>query len=379
MAPSKFPFQVPLALQRRHCLILIATVGVSCATLLFYLSTRELLPESINVPYVTIPHVSEILPTFGDNSTRQTSQKYAFATFLSTRIDDATAYDEDIYFTATRVLTYQLLYRPETRTRRDIPFLIIVPPHVSKAKRDILSSEGATIIEVPLLNPDNWTASPAEPRWIDQFTKLRLFEQTQYDRILYMDTDMLLTKPLDSIFSEDVVATPQWTANDKQAMHEREASLPETYIIAGTTDNGRPGNFHPAIRTEETQMNGGFWCMQPSTTLFNYYVTLLNYGDFESSNMEMGLLNYAHRDGGPMPWISLPPGKWSNNWPVLRDVEVLGSATLHDKFWEEGNKDWIDRELVEMWWRVQGQMEGYWLMHNKVHKLKRRSIFDTGG
>lgn len=375
MAPSYPQFQIPVQLQKRQCLILLATVIVSCATLLFYLSTQELLPESIKIPHVTIPHVSDYLPTFSGNSTKSKIPKYAYATFLSTRIENDTAVEDDVYFTATRVLTYQLLYHPKTRTRQDIPFLIIVPPHVSEAKRKILSAEGATVIEVPLLNPTNWTASPGEPRWIDQFTKLRLFELTQYDRILYMDTDMLLTKPLDSIFSENIVHTPQWTDNDTQSVQEREAPMPETYVLAGVTDNGGPGEFHPAPFSEDAQMNGGFWCMQPSATLFAYYVTLLELGLFDSSNMEMGLLNYAHRYDGPMPWTSLPPGKWSNNWPMLRDAEELGSATLHDKFWSEGNKGWIDRELVEMWWRVQGQMEGYWLSHNKVHNLRRRSSF----
>lgn len=361
--------KLPIQLHKRG-LILLATVTISCATLFFYLSTQELLPET-----VTIPHVSDYIPSFGRNSTKSKSPKYAYATFLSARIDNDTAIEDDVYFTATRVLTYQLLYQPQTRTREDIPFLIIVPPHVSEAKRKILSAEGATIIEAPLLNPTNWTANPGEARWIDQFTKLRLFELIQYDRILYMDTDMLLTKPLDSIFSEEVIATPQWTANDTQSVQEREAPMPATYVLAGVTDNGGPGAFHPVPFTPDSQLNGGFWCMQPSSVLFDYYVTLLDLGVFDSFNMEMGLLNYAHRSDGPMPWVALPPGKWSNNWPVLRDYEELGSATLHDKFWSDGNKDWIDRELVEMWWRVQGQMEGYWQQHNKIHRLRRRNVF----
>jgi len=361
----------PLQLTKRHYLALLGVVIISCSFVIFYLSTQEFLPES-----VTIPHVSEYLPSFSGNITKTEAPKYAFATFLSTRIEDDMTIEDDVYFTAARVLIYQLLYHPRTRTRHNIPFIIIVPPHVSALKRGILSSEGATVIEFPLLNPTNWTARPDEPRWIDQFTKLHLFNLTEYDRVLYLDTDMLLTRPLDSIFSEEIVHNPQSTANNAQTIEQLEGVLPETYVLAGTEDKGGPGSIRPAEHTPDAQMNGGFWCMQPSTTLFNYYITLLQLGNFDSSNMEMGLLNYAHRANGPMPWKGLPAGKWSSNWPTLRDAE-FGSATLHDKFWDSGNKDWIDRELVEMWWRMQGQMEGYWLQHRKIYDLKRRNVFET--
>ena len=102
--------------------------------------------------------------------------------------------------------------------------------------------------------------------------------------------------------------------------------------------------------------------LQPSRTLFDYYESLLqSEGRFDPGLMEMALLNYAHRHNGPMPWVSLVPGRWSSNWPALRDWHELGCATLHDKFWSKENKNWIERELVEMWWRVQGQMEGFWM------------------
>jgi len=103
--------------------------------------------------------------------------------------------------------------------------------------------------------------------------------------------------------------------------------------------------------------------LKPDVDLFNYYMSFLEDPNvtFERAFMEMGLLNAAHISDGPMPWSTFKPplGRWSNNWPQLRDV-ADGSATLHDKFWEAENKAWIERELVEMWWRVQGRMEGFW-------------------
>ena len=132
-------------------------------------------------------------------------------------------------------------------------------------------------------------------------------------------------------------------------------------MIAGVTDNERLGRKRPTRITPRSRLNAGFLVFKPDRDLFDYYVSLLEVSNpvFDETSMEMGLLNHAHRNDGPMPWAPLPPGRYSNNWPQLADVES-GSATLHDKFWASGNKEWIDRELVEMWWRVQGRMEGYW-------------------
>ncbi|KXT14477.1 hypothetical protein AC579_4813 [Pseudocercospora musae] len=288
--------------------------------------------------------------------------KYAFATFLSTRVSNES--DDDPYFTATRVLAYQLLHQPETRTRRTTPLLVLAPPHVPDNKRKALRDEGVTIVPVDLLTLKNWCPDPSEKRWIDQFTKLRLWSLTQYDRILYLDNDMLLTHPLDDIWNEAVVSTPRRT-NFHAETHVHDPNIPQEYVLAGGADNEGPGAVRPTPLLMNSRLNAGLMVIKPDRGLFKHYISILEVGGkdgaslFDTSFMEMGLLNYAHRPDGPMPWAALPSGRYCNNWPQLRDVED-GSAALHDKFWDPANKAWIERELVEMWFRVQGRMEGFW-------------------
>lgn len=284
-------------------------------------------------------------------------QRRAYATFFSTRVENDTVQDD--YFTAVRVLTYQILHHPETRTKLDIPLLISVPPHVSAYKRQILADEGATIVPVKLLLPTNNTFSPADTRYRDQFCKIRLFEMTEYDRILYMDTDMLLTKSMDGIWDEPVAQQIRTSiTSDETLIKLDEAPLPPTYLFAGVSDAGGGKHTFPPIAGSD--INGGFWMIRPDTTLFNYYRSLMDIPNrFDSAFMEQAMLTYAHRKDGPMPWTAFPMGKWNANWPNKRDVEG-GCASLHDKFWREDNIEWIDRVVVEMWWRMQGRMEGYW-------------------
>lgn len=288
---------------------------------------------------------------------RNGGTKRAFATFYSTRIDDESY--NDPYFTATRTLLYQLLHQSSTRTTQGTPLVVIVPHHVSEERRKILREEGAIVAPVDSVKPSSWTAQPMEGRWIDQFDKLRMFSMTEYDRILYMDSDTLLTRSLDGIWNEEAVAIPQKTK--LVSMESKNVKLPIEYVIAGAADNERANAKRPTPLTPHSRLNAGFLVVKPDKDLYAYYMSILQErkSSFDDRFMEMGLLNFAHKRRGPMPWAALPPNQYSNNWPRLVDAQN-GSATLHDKFWTPGNKEWIDRELVEMWWRVQGRMEGYW-------------------
>ncbi|QDS76515.1 hypothetical protein FKW77_005777 [Venturia effusa] len=294
-----------------------------------------------------------------NNQSEPGVERRAYATLLTTRITDPD--QEDLYFTAARVLSYQLLHQPETRTNLSIPFVVFVTPHVSAAKRAILADEGATIVALDLLEPETPWVNPGEERFIDQFTKLRLFEQTQYDQILYLDADMLLTRSLDAIWDEDVAKSMFGTRPGSRSWSDLGLSgsaPPCSYSIVGVSDTG--GSEHTFPPPTGLDMNGGFMLLRPSVPLFQYYVSILNTpNSFPSNLMEQALLNFAHRPDGRMPWQSFEPGKWNVNWPRLRDIEG-GAASLHDKFWDKGNELWIERVLVEKWWRVQGQMEGFW-------------------
>lgn len=350
---------------------IITLIGVGIASLILlaayfhtynYNGLSTSLPSSLLYDQSPIPHTAH-------------SEPRAYATFLSTRITDPS--EDDAYFTAARVLAYQLLHHKSTKTNLDIPFIVLVAPHVTVEKQKILADEGATVIPVDLLEPDtdtNWI-QPGEERFIDQFTKLRLWTLTQYERILYLDADMLLMKSLDEIWDEPVASqTSQTLSSDTDSRYGD--PLPENYTMVGVSDTGAAVHPFPPLTT--SQLNGGFFLLRPSLQLYEYYVKLLNtpYA-FDTGLMEQSLLNFAHALEGRMPWVHFPPGKWNVNWPSWQDVEG-GAATLHDKFWSAANAAWIDRRLVEMWWRRQGEMEGYWAQKGLASADSMNSRFSKG-
>lgn len=320
-------------------------------------------PESANR---LIPAASFTSSSPSPSSFKPAQSGRAYATFLSTRLQNDADYDA--YFIATRVMAYQILHNPSTKTNLDIPFLVIVPPHVSESKIGQLEADGATVIVVPNLTPStNWTVA-GDARFVDQFTKLRLFELTQYQQILYVDSDTLLTKSLDEVWDVPEaleINIPSLRTASKPPL-QGEAELPDWYSVVGIPDGDKNGFLASTTDTPAT-MNGGFFLLRPNVKLFEYYASILDIPhSFSSQFMEQALLNFAHRLDGPMPWTSLEIGVWNCNWPDSKDLE-RGCASLHDKFWDGGREE----RLVAEWWKMRGAMEGYWLGRNDTASGKK--------
>jgi alpha-N-acetylglucosamine transferase len=294
-------------------------------------------------------------PSFGVLD-RPLEPRYAIATFLTG--DPASQDDEDDdYFIATRVLTYQLLHANETRCHDPtIPFEVIVTSTVSQKKIDQLISDGAIVRRVEDI-PLRWWIKTGVTRWADQFTKLRLFEMTQYDRILFIDADTLITRPVDAIFDEPSIRAPYSALlNRKKAVKSDEIGvLPAEYVFAARSDNALTGERdHPFPPLPTNVFSAGFWVAAPSLDMFQYLLSVMNhYRRFDPHTMEQSLLNYAFRRDASMPWIELDY-QWSATWPNEKDVEG-NVATLHEKFWSTGPD-----ELQGKWQHARRRMEAYY-------------------
>jgi alpha-N-acetylglucosamine transferase len=283
--------------------------------------------------------------------------KVAYATFYCTRLAEECV--EDPYFDAVRLLIYQILHRPSTCTRLGIPLLVFVVPHVSETRRDVFRSEGAKVIEIDYVRWTNDWIHPRHERWIDQFCKLRIFEQVSYDRILYLDADMLLIKSLDGIWSEPVsnqrCKTRPSEGQEGHTSLSGKTRLPDTYLFVGVTDadGGKQPDLPKSMAAEA--INGGFWLASPSLELFDFYISLLSVPEsFDSGYMEQGIFRHAHRRNGPMPWRNFEPRKWNAIWTTVADLKH-GTATLHDKFWIT-DEPWVEPELVNLWNEAMNEM-----------------------
>ncbi|KAL6164522.1 hypothetical protein ACJQWK_09254 [Exserohilum turcicum] len=271
----------------------------------------------------------------------------AFATFLTGQATD------DTYFNLTRTLAYQFLQAPDTRILNpDITFIVLCGRKLPESKREILRKDGATVIGVEDVPVPSWIQTVV-PRWSEQFTKLRVFQQTQYKRILYMDADYLLMKRMDDIFNESIVRQLTPTLFDrKDQIPEDEEPLPAEWLFSARSENGMTGSFDHFVPPLPTvTANAGFFLIAPQQSLFDYFMRVMQLeGRFRTTFMEQDMLNYVFRREGPMPWRELD-WKWSANFANQRDVDN-GVHALHGKFWAEGPQAVRDR-----WRNIMDQME----------------------
>jgi len=293
-----------------------------------------------------------------------TKSKYAFATLLAS---DATHPDDqdnlqDDYFIATRLLAYQILHAPETRSN-DIPFIVLATKGVSEAKRARLRHDGAIVLSVETIEKPSWVEAGAA-NWEEVFDKLRLWSLTQFDLICFLDGDTVLNRPLDGVFA-DPAATPQNTTLSRpETIKQDEAPLPATYVFAGQPEMNRKHTYPPSAATNSYPnihyLNAGFFVMQPSLQLLTHYLSILALPNrFVPKFPEQNLLNYAHRsaeEGGNMPWKMLEP-QWNIHYPTREDLEG-GVVSLHEKWWAPGDEEGLGPYLRSWRWRMEGFWEG---------------------
>ncbi|MCJ1308332.1 hypothetical protein MMC25_001985 [Agyrium rufum] len=300
------------------------------------------------------PHYTQI-PNYAPLRKIHSTSKVAIATFLSNGAGASATIEDDFYFQAARTLTYQLLHDPKTRSKRaEIPFLVLCTQDVTTSKLKRLELDGATvevIADVPL---PHWI-STGVTRWKDQFTKLRIFEMVQYERVLFIDADTLIVKPIDGIFDEPIIQTPMTPLLHRTLeLKVDEKPLPSNYSFAARSDNAFSGERdHPFPPPPTESFSAGFWLAAPSKEMSEYLMSVMgNWRRFNPHTMEQSLLNYAFRRGGVMPWYELG-WEWSATWPNLRDLEG-GVRSLHEK-WDRTGPE----ELREKWRKVKIEMETF--------------------
>lgn len=273
--------------------------------------------------------------------------KNAFCVFLAEPNEMIKPGQEDVYFIGVRMLVYQLLHDPATKTSSESPnaFVVLVAPEVTQEKRAQLEADGAIVQEVEHLH-FNWI-KPGRPRWAQVMDKLAVFRLTQYEKVLLLDTDMVVTGPLDGVF-DDPATVLTFNHGDAAKTKDDEGPQPSQFIMAGN----RGGN--------DNRLNAGFVVLRPSMEMYEHYVRIANIeGRFPGGSPEQDLWNYVHRQDGNMPWTQIDP-KWTINSPTYEDFEK-GVVTFHEKYWRIRD----DLRLRDVLLRSRWKMEGFFKAFNQ--------------
>lgn len=251
------------------------------------------------------------------------------------------------------------MHQPETRSNTSIPYVVVVSSDVSQSKRARLEKDGAKVVVVDSISDPEWLNTIQQYQGV--MTKLRVFQQTKYEKMLYMDADMLITRRMDAIF-EDEAAEIQRPKKHKDTKKEI-APLPSSFLLAGQAQQGDRVHRYPPDPSDEHAewMCSGFMVFKPSQEIFEYYTSIMEReNSFDPNFPDQNLLNYAHRWDGPMPWTNVYY-KWTSTYPTIKEY-AMGAAALHEKYWMDINRSEEEGQniLGDMWLKVKSDMEAFY-------------------
>ena len=116
--------------------------------------------------------------------------KCAYATLLST----------DSYLPGTLAL-FESIKRTNSKVKN---FVVVVNEEIKKETKDRLKEKGYDVILKPKIDIPNFIKSKNKilPYWNNTFDKFNLFDLLNYDKVVYLDSDIYVNKNIDELFDK---------------------------------------------------------------------------------------------------------------------------------------------------------------------------------
>lgn len=255
----------------------------------------------------------------------------------------------DPYFLSTHEVIYRLLWKPKTRSKSH-PVVIFVAPHITQEIRGSFEAVGAIVREVELLpfHPHTSDGHVLSHRFRDVFTKIRMWSETDFSKIAFIDSDAYPLVNVDALL-DDKALVPDQICNPSLLSPEDVAHVDELcgYIFTGARDLG----FHSMI-------NAGVMVFTPNHAMYDVLLReMKNTSNFDPGYPEQAFLSYVFREHGPFP-----AGEISAAWngdPKYQD-EHGDLRILHAKLWIlMGLSDhWADGLFMTTWKELLAFYEG---------------------
>jgi inositol 3-alpha-galactosyltransferase len=286
-------------------------------------------------------------------------QKRAWATLLT----------RESYLAGVVLLAHSL-----HKQKSQYPLIILYTPTLSLSVLPLLQHEAgitnAMIHPIEILAPMEQGTLIAE-RFRDTWTKLRVFQLFDWDRICFLDADMLVLSNMDELFEMNFPDSGTWLAANHVCVCNLDGDkwAPEDWKVENCAYTGLT---HPTALTKPCPasdgknthglLNSGLFLFEPSLSVWNNILTFLNTSplvkDFLFPDQDFLAEVFKGR------WVSIG---WQYNalktwryWHanIWRDEEVKNLHYIVDKPWakrvgKDGRAGYLgnDGETHQWWWK----------------------------
>ncbi|OAA37052.1 Glycosyl transferase, family 8 [Cordyceps fumosorosea ARSEF 2679] len=270
--------------------------------------------------------------------------KYAYSTLYCSREPDL----RDPYFETTQSIIWRILW---SDFRSKYPIIVFVCPFIPELLRRILRGQGAIVKTIPLL--DNIIPDEAIPtkRWIDVLSKLHLWSQMEWRRLVFLDSDAFPVANIDELFR----------LAPTQRCKEGDLDLEDKAAVAKASGDENMCNYVYAgvAQFSPENINAGVLVLKPNRDLHAKLLRAAKQtADYNFEDMEQGILKSknAFAIDGPFPVTRLPPA-WNTvpeyylKYLKSGEGEIGGPVKiLHVKMWSRFWGQWNNlTQLNDMW------------------------------
>jgi len=197
----------------------------------------------------------------------------------------ATLITRSSYLAGVVLLAYTL-HKNESR----YPLIVLYTdnlPHSSIVALQLEASRTNLVLKQisPLLPRKSLKVNLIAERFADTWTKLRVFELVQYDKVCYLDADMIIRKNMDEIFSVRLPANDWIAANHACVCNlDKDSWAPEEWNKENCayTPTKHPAALHyptpvePGSRPTYHLLNSGMFLYKPSEALWSKMIEFFN-------------------------------------------------------------------------------------------------------
>lgn len=228
-----------------------------------------------------------------------------------------------------------------------------------------LDERGIPKIEIKYLLPTRHKDYSNDPRFYDCWSKLQPFGLTQFDRVVQLDSDMIVIKNMDELFELDLkgnafaagwacVCNPMNFEHYPKDWVQQNCTFTNWYQKMGSSETGL--TLGPKVDDSNGLMicNGGLQLVEPSDEKYQKIVDKLNDDDIDYDFADQSLLSDVFKDN----WLGLSFGyNYLKTMKLIhKDLNFEDVKNIHyiltPKPWNVDRQFKDDTDTFKFWWDI---------------------------